>query len=357
MNSGTRECPWGRLELRTWPRTRIVPRRRTFPAFAGHTVRRPALRGAGKELRQKENDAQRSESAARRDGRRLGDCRRDARRRQRKRRDERHPGLRHHLGADLTRRRRRLRRRVAARDRPAHRGSRRAQARHDDHPAAARPLVEGHEQGSRLDVQPPQRRPVPRRHAVQRAGRLRELRPVVQLHRPVRVGRDLVLLLHRLQRLQEEGCRAHEQPALPQLPGTERQDGGRHAAACERRVPRRPLADVVPHPEPDRDDAVRREQGPALERRRLHADRRVRRARRPGRRHRAVQARVVEDRRPARDRAERSVLGQEGDPAARDLPGDPGQRRTPAGAPDGRDPGLRPRRAAGHPDDQAQRAS
>ena len=129
-------------------------------------------------------------------------------------------------------------------------------------------------------------------------------------------------------------------------------DGSGHAAARERRVPRRAVADVVPHPEPDRDDAVRREQGQALEGRRLHADRRVRRPRRPGSRHRAVQARVVEDRRPARDRAERPVLGPEGDPAARDLPGDPGQRRPPAGAPDRGDPGLRPRRAAGHPDDQ-----
>ena len=41
------------------------------------------------------------------------------------------------------------------------------------------------------------------------------------------------------------------------------------------------------------------------------------------------------DRRPARDRPQRQLLGQEGDPAARDLPGDPGQRRTPPGAPDG----------------------
>ena len=35
-----------------------------------------------------------------------------------------------------------------------------------------------------------------------------------------------------------------------------------------------------------------------------------------------------------------------------DLPADRRQRGTPAGAPDRRDPGLRPRRAAGHPDDQ-----
>ena len=256
------------------------------------------------------------------------------------------------VGADFTRRRGRLRRRVAPGDRPAHRGSRRAQARVDDHPAAARPFVEGHEQRSGVDVQPPPRRPVPRRHAVQRPGGLRELRPVVQLHRPVRVRRDLLLLLHRLHRLQEEGGGARQQAALPQLPGTEPVDGRGHAAARERRVPGCAVADVVPHPEPDRDDAVRGEQGSALERRRLHADRRVRCSRRPGRRYRAVQARVVEDRRSARDRAERPVLGQEGDPATRDLPGNPGQRRPSAGAPDRGDPGLRPRRAAGHPDDQ-----
>ena len=41
------------------------------------------------------------------------------------------------------------------------------------------------------------------------------------------------------------------------------------------------------------------------------------------------------DRRPARDRPQRQLLGSQGDPAARDLPGDPGQRRTPPGAPDG----------------------
>ena len=97
--------------------------------------------------------------------------------------------------------------------------------------------------------------------------------------------------------------------ALPELQGPERDDRGHHAPAAERGVPRRAVAHVVPHPEPDRDEAVRRRQGHALEGRRLHADRRLRRARRPGRRHGPVQARVVEDRRQARDRPQRLATG------------------------------------------------
>ena len=154
---------------------------------------------------------------------------------------------------------------------------------------------------------------LPRRDAFQRQRGLRELRPVVQLHRPVRLRRDLVLLLHGLQRLQEEGQRPHELPALPELPGGRQlDDGGDHAAAPQRLVPRRALAHGVPHPEPDGDGAVRREQGHALQGRRLHAGRPVRRAGRSGGRHRAVQARVVEDRRPARARPQRRATGAEG---------------------------------------------
>ena len=69
-------------------------------------------------------------------------------------------------------------------------------------------------------------------------GRLRELRPLVQRHRAVRVRRDLLLLLHRLRRLEEGGEGPHEQAAVPQLQGRRRRDRGDHAAPLERRVPR-----------------------------------------------------------------------------------------------------------------------
>ena len=49
---------------------------------------------------------------------------------------------------------------------------------------------------------------LPRRDAVQREGRLRELRPLVQLHGAVRVRRDVVLLLHGLRRLEDGGGNA-----------------------------------------------------------------------------------------------------------------------------------------------------
>ena len=71
--------------------------------------------------------------------------------------------------------------------------------------------------------------------------------------------------------------------------------------------------------------------------------------------HRPVQARVVACRRPARARAGTTSTG-----AARpslsspDLPGDPRQHGTPAGAPDRRDRRVRPRRAAGHQHDHAE---
>ncbi len=142
------------------------------------------------------------------------------------------------------------------------------------------------QRGAHLDVQAAQRRAVPRRNAVQRPRGLRELRPVVQLHRPVRVRLDLVLLLHGLRGLQEGGQWPHELPALPELPGCRRLDRGDHASPSERSVPRGVVAHRVPHPEPDGDGALRREQGDALEGRRLHADRPVRRAGRPGRGHR-----------------------------------------------------------------------
>ena len=49
---------------------------------------------------------------------------------------------------------------------------------------------------------------------------------------------------------------------------------------------------------------------------------------------------------------QRRLLGRQGQARQDHLPADRRQRRAPAGAADRRDPGLRPRRAAGHPDDQ-----
>ena len=48
----------------------------------------------------------------------------------------------------------------------------------------------------------------------------------------------------------------------------------------------------------------------------------------------------------------RRLLGRQGAPRHADLPPDRRQRRPPAGTPDGRDPGLRPGRAAGHRHDR-----
>ena len=97
--------------------------------------------------------------------------------------------------------------------------------------------------------------------------------------------------------------------AVSQLQGRRRHDRGDHASPLERRVPRRTVAAVVRDPEPDGAREVRGEQGLALEGRRLRPGWRLRRSRWPGGRHRPVQARVVEDRRQARDRPQRLVLG------------------------------------------------
>ena len=86
---------------------------------------------------------------------------------------------------------------------------------------------------------------------------------------------------------------------------------------------------------------------------RLHLVRHVRH-REPDR-HRSVQVRLVGAERPDHARAERGLLGRQGEARRADHPPDRRQRRTPAGAADGRDPGLRPGRAAGHRHDRGRR--
>ena len=105
--------------------------------------------------------------------------------------------------------------------------------------------------------------------------------------------------------------------------------------------------------EPEGARGVRRRRGHGRRRGRVPPDRDVRH--RAPDRHRAVHVRVVDARRPPHDRPLRRLLGREGQARQGHLPPDPGQRGAPPGAPDGRDPGLRPRRAAGHRDDRGRR--
>ena len=93
--------------------------------------------------------------------------------------------------------------------------------------------------------------------------------------------------------------------------------------------------------------------GATERRRRLHALRHVLHRAPDG--HRAVQVRVLDRRRAARPRPQRRLLGRAGADREDHLPPDRRQRGSSPGAADGRDPGLRPRRAPGRPDDRGRR--
>ena len=132
--------------------------------------------------------------------------------------------------------------------------------------------------GKVVDVQAPQGRQVPGRDAVQREGGLRELQPVVQLHRRVQPPtRPRTTTTRSSAATRSRGRRAHQHAAVPQLQGGRRLDRGHHPAAAELGVPRRAVADRVRDAEPDRDGEVRRQQGHAVEGRRVHPRRPVRR--------------------------------------------------------------------------------
>ena len=92
-------------------------------------------------------------------------------------------------------------------------------AGHDQDRAGARDELEEERRRPHVDVQPPPGCDVPRRHAVQRSGRVLQLQPLVQLQgRPAEPGR-VVLLRRRLRRLPlRDGLAGPQERALPELP-------------------------------------------------------------------------------------------------------------------------------------------
>ena len=164
--------------------------------------------------------------------------------------------------------------------------------------------VEGRED---VDVPAAARRQVPRRHAVQRGRRLRELQPVVQLQRPVPGRLGDLLLPGDLLRVQAERGLDARQAAVQQLPHEGPLHRDRQAEQAQRAVHHGPRAAGVRDAEPDGDGEVRREQRRDPERN-LLPDRRLR-VQAPDR-HRPDEVPVVDRRPERRARAEQAVLGQ-----------------------------------------------
>ena len=231
-------------------------------------------------------------------------------------------------------------------DQPDVRGPRRAQARHDAGHAAARDELEGEQERARLDVQPPPGREVPRRHAVQRRGGLLQLQPLVQLPGPAPERRRVSYYWNTV-----FGGFAHPAPGNP---GPDK--------PCTRAA--RPKASTR------RSSSSRRRSSSFLGALALTnfgiasptALHEVPGGRRHGRLRAASSTRPARSapstrRAPARSSSTRGrsatssslvrndeLLGHEGEARPAHLPADRRQRGAPAGAPDRRDPGLRPRR-------------
>ena len=120
-----------------------------------------------------------------------------------RRRRRRHARLRRRVRSGGTRRRAGVGWRVDPRHHSDLRDARLSEARDDR--ARTRPgdRVVGERRRYCVDVQDPRRGQVPRRHAAQRRGRLRQLRPLVQLQGPAAEPERLVLLAGRVRRLQD----------------------------------------------------------------------------------------------------------------------------------------------------------
>ena len=239
-------------------------------------------------MAEKENDEQGIEGLARRNGRRADGDRCDACGKQPLGRVERrHDRVRVGCRADVSRRRRRLRRRVAPRDRPDHGGSRGTEAGHHDSRSEARQVVAGYERRARVDVQ---------RSARASASTTGRLSTRARSARTSTGGTT---------------SPARSRPTRPRTTTTRSSAGYKKAASGLTNSPlyrscravgdstavitlRRPNAAFLGAlsltafhiQSPTAMAAVRREQGHALEGRRLHAERPVRRAGRPGRGHR-----------------------------------------------------------------------
>ena len=209
--------------------------------------------------------------------------------------------------------------------------------------------------GQHVDVHAAPRREVPRRHAVQRGGGLRQLQPLVQLPRPVPAAtrrRTTGRRSSAASRSRAQALPAREEP-VQELPGRRRHDRRRSRCGAVGVVPRRSSLPAFSIAEPDGAEAVRRRQG---HRRRTACSGRQGRTRREhpiGTGPFKFESWKIGDKLELV--AQRRLLGPQGQAGAGHLPADPGQRRAPAGAADRRDPRLRPRRAAGHADDPEER--
>ena len=147
----------------------------------------------------------------------------------------------------------RERRRVDPPDHADLRDARRARARrHGSRAGACEEL--GGRRGREVDhVHPPGGRQVPRRHRLQRGGRLLQLRPLVQLHGAGTERQRLVLLAGHVRRLREEqrGERRPRREPLRELRGHRCDDRGDQPDQAVGLRPRRSGAAGVRDREPE----------------------------------------------------------------------------------------------------------
>ncbi len=207
-------------------------------------------------------------------------------------RRRRHDDVRLGVGPGRARRRARVGRRVAPRHRPDHGGAGLPGAwNHRDRPRPGREL-DGVGRRAHVDLPAERRRDVPRRRAVQRRGRLFQLRPLVQLLRAAPELQRLVLLADRLPRVRQQRGRGVGTEPLRQLRGTGRADRGDHDHRAFVFVPRRARAHELRDRQPGGPDRVRgRCRNGGRGSRRLPADRHVRHG--ASDRHRPLQVRFV----------------------------------------------------------------